>query len=267
MEQPEVNQEVQPVQSITEIVNQYRGRNLYDPRAKRSYSQKALDKYEDLTFTPVIYTPEPEQPKFINADEFLKYLREATIVYKNTHNIKQLYTHPENVQTIKDIAAWACGDIDGKFDPTKGLYIYGKHGSGKTDFVLTLVNTMTVLSRKYDNIFKFKPYSYNAMYEAIRSGNIDILTRKESQNIYMDDFLYQDKNEARVYGNNDRVADLVVTRMYELFKAGYMHIMTSNYPYNQINQDEDNPNLHPGSMDRLTEMFNFIYWKGESLRK
>lgn len=261
--------ETQPIQEIAEetiqdLEKKYQGISTRNP-FKRSESQKALDKYEHTNFVPVIYQAQETKPMTMETPEFLGHLKQAIQLYKQARGISKYIVHPDNQQTIKDIAAWACGDMSGNLNPAKGIYIYGQHGSGKTDFMLLVVNTMTVLSRKYNNIQTFKPVAYNGIYDAMRMGRIPEINHG-SRNYYIDDFLYQDRNEARVYGNQDRVADNVVTRLADLHKARYIHILTSNYPLDQINTEEKE-NLHPGSMDRMNEMFNFIFWSGDSLRK
>lgn len=261
--------ESQPIQVIAEetvqdLENKYKGISTRNP-FKRSESQKALDKYEHSTFEPVIYEAQEQEPLTMEAPQLLEHLKQSIQVYKQTRLISKFIVHPENQQTIKDIAAWACGDINGNLNPAKGLYIYGQHGSGKTDFMLIVVNTINVLSKKYINFQHFKPVSYNGIYEAMRTGRTPEINHG-ARNYFIDDFLYQDRNEARVYGNQDRVADNVVTRLSDLHKAGYIHVITSNYPFDQINTEEKE-NLHPGSMDRMNEMFNFVFWAGDSLRK
>lgn len=247
--------------TIDQLVKAYENRSLYDPRQPRKNPRSAhLDKYETMDTTPRIHVAKKPEDKVLSAEDFLQHLREGFKLYARMQHINTLYFHPQNVEMIRHIAKWITGDITGDLNPTKGLYIYGRHGSGKTDFTITLTNVAKVLARTYTNVSKFQPYSYNAVYESIRSGSDIIDVIRGRSNLALDDFLYQDRNEARVFGNDDRVADIIVTKMYDLHKAGYIHIVTSNYPPDQID-------MHPGSIDRMNEMFNYIFWEGESLRR
>jgi predicted ATPase len=248
-------------ESVAELEAKYRGKQLFDPRGtKRNYRKESLDRFADTETTPVFYKAEVQERPTITDETFLEKLRESFLLYKKMQNIPTLYFHPVNTEMVKEIAKWITGDLSGSLNPIKGLYIYGRHGSGKTDFSINLINTAKVLSQTYSNVPKFKPYSYNAIYEAIRSGSDIIDLVKDQSNLVIDDFLYQDRNEAKIFGNTDRVADIIVTKMYDLHKSGYLHIVTSNYPPDQID-------MHPGSIDRMNEMFNYIFWEGESLRR
>lgn len=247
------------METIQDIVSKYNGRSVYDPRSRKNYRSIALDRHADKNYIPVVTPAEPEQPVILTSEDLRERIKEAYMLYKKMQNIETLYFHPLNISTVINIAKWVCGE-ESSFNPFKGIYIYGAHGSGKTDFVINLTNTCKVLSSKYDNINKWHPHAYNAIYEHLRSGAGFNRAINLRENVFLDDFLYQDRNAARLFGNQDNVADMIVTRLYELHKTGYRHILTSNLPPDEID-------MHPGSMDRMNEMFNFVFWEGESLRK
>lgn len=259
MTEIQTNQMVPEIETVQDIVAKYHGRSLYDPRnGRKNYRAEHLDKYETMETTPTVHVHQEEAPKIISSDDFRNRLKESFLLYKKMQHIQSLYFHPVNIEMIREICNWVTGE-EGMLSPMKGLYIYGQHGSGKTDFTLNLTNTCKVLSRKFDNVQKYHPYAYNAIYESLRSGADFNTALRIQENVYLDDFLYQDRNTAKIFGNQDNVADMVVTRLYDLHKCGYRHIITSNMPPDQID-------MHPGSIDRMNEMFNFIFWEGKSLR-
>jgi hypothetical protein len=245
-------------QTMTDILQSYKSKSVRLPIDR--INPRSVDKYPDHELGNYqVYTPEAAKPD-ITSVEFLEYLRKAFLVYKKNQNIQELYFHPENVKTITRIAEYITNADTNTINPNKGLYIFGTFGNGKTDFTLILTQTINVLAPKYRNLSKYHIMSYNAIYEGIRdTGSID-KANDIKRAVYLDDFLYQDRNTARVYGNTDNVADIVTSRLYDLHKAGHRHIMTSNVPPDKIP-------LHPGSIDRINEMFNFIFWEGKSLRK
>ncbi len=248
------------------IPKEYKNRRFLNGETRQNY--RNIDPHPDHvlgTYTP--YVPEEKPRQVIDYDTMLQLFRKIYIDYatfkdwpiRDCQGKKtRIYIHPDNNQKIYDIIKCIVSETN------KGILLVGDHGTGKSEFMKVLTETINLCASKYDNITRIYTHSYDRIYDAIRStgdiGHIQNLKRS----IYIDDLCYQSRSMAKVWGNNDSVADLVITRCYELYKAGHRILMTSNYgPSHMV----ENGYIHPGSADRLHEMMTKVIWSGDSLRK
>lgn len=229
------------------------------------HNPRTIDQYPDHipgTYTPA--TPDTTPPPVCTFEMMAEALRIAFRKTAKQQGWTSVYIHPDNKDTIYDMLRLITGDPDTTLNRRKGIYLTGNHGSGKTEIMQHIITCMTAASHRYKNIRRPQIHMYDHLYDAIRNtGNTDSLYKNVIRNVYIDDFLYQQRSVAKVYGNTDSVPDLIITRCYELYKYGYRLYMTSNYGPKYMH---DNGYIHSGSYDRLREMCNIVEWKGESLR-
>lgn len=262
-------EEINKMKTVSDFYRSYSNRSVALPIDRKS--PRHVDRFPNHQLGNYkVYNPEEAMPQTIDAEGIKKHLYTAFSLYQRAKNIPKLIFTDKNKNTLDNICKYLAGE-EGAFDLQKGLYFYGRIGSGKTDLCLVITQMINVLSRTYSNVPKYKILAYDALYNNIReSGNINSLTQNFSGNVYLDDLLYQDRNKCHVYGNEDYVADLVITQLYRLHKLNYRHILTSNYPF-EVKSDPEAKSLkkvlHPTSFDRMKEMFNLVLWDGESLRK
>jgi DNA replication protein DnaC len=164
--------------------------------------------------------------------------------------------NPQNKEVLYNMVKTL---IQGK----KGIYLLGDHGSGKTEMMNAIITVNNQIQHHYDNLKHIYRHHYDVIYDDIRITGHAKIIQNMVKNIYIDDFLYQNRAAAKVFGNNDNVADLVITRCYELHKAGHRIYMTSNYG---IKYMTENNYIHKGSADRIREMVEVYRWEGESMR-
>jgi hypothetical protein len=250
------------------ITEEYKSRRFLNGDTRQNYrNQDPYPNHKLGTYTP--HTPEDSEPVNITYEDFLNLFRQNFMRYAKKKNWpittsngieSRIYTHPDNVPVIYDIIL----QIVSTDKPSKGIYLVGDHGSGKTEFMNVLKGTILPLSHHYDNLSYIFAHSYDRLYDGIRtSGDIGLIQNLKNS-IYIDDFLYQNRSTAKIYGNVDSVADLIITRAYELHKSGHNIYMTSNYgPKYMV----ESGYIHKGSADRLHEMMNIINWSGDSLRQ
>ena len=226
---------------------------------------RTIDQYPDHipgTYTAAIQDTTP--PHVCTFEMMAEALRIAFRKTAKQQGWTSVYIHPDNKDTIYDMLRLITGDADTTLTHRKGIYLTGNHGSGKTEIMQHIITCMTRASHRHKNISKPYSHSYDQLYDTLRNtGNTDHLYKNLIRTVYIDDFLYQKRALAKVYGNTDSVPDLIITRCYELFKHGHKIYMSSNYGPQYM---MDNGYIHPGSYDRLREMCNIIQWKGDSLR-
>lgn len=253
-------------QTVDDIVRQYAGKILFTPASRRNYRQEALNRFASMDTKPVIYTPETVTKPDITYDEYRVQLWEGFKMLKKTANLSEIKFHPKNAsETIPNVIRYMIGSDQSSYSLTKGLWIWGRFGSGKTDFVLTLLRVHNTLASRYSNLSKIKIVSYNAIYEQCRSeGNTEPINKMIKGYTFIDDFFYQERSAAKIFGNTDNIAELVITRIDQLHKSGYSCLVTSNYDLDTLSSKFD---LHPGSISRLSGSFNFIPWHGDDMRK
>lgn len=229
------------------------------------YNPRTADLYPD--HIPGTYTasaPETKPAQICTFDMLAEALRIAFRKTAKEQGWPSVYIHPDNVSTLYDILHCIVGDTGYTLTPRKGIYLTGNHGSGKTEVMKHIMMCMIAASHKCSNIRKPHLHSYDVLFDVIRQkANNDHLYSNVRYTVYIDDFLYQKRAVAKVYGNTDSVPDLIITRCYELFKHGHKIYMSSNYGPQYM---MDNGYIHPGSYDRLREMCNIIQWQGDSLR-
>jgi len=154
---------------------------------------------------------------------------------------------------------------DYKLDLTKGLYIFGNFGVGKS-YLMKFINAFLKLYN-YDNSFRImsieqfiENYSSTGSFKKFINNTND----GNYLDIMIDELGVENEYQLKFYGNDLKdVFDSFLMRRYELFQRQKQltHVTT---------------NLEPGKLkeyygkrlnDRFVEMFNFVEFKGESKRK
>ena len=252
--------------NINDIIPpEYKSRRFLNGDTRKNY--RNIDPHPEHvlgTYTP--HVPQHKEPKIITYDDFLKLFRKTYMNYAIFQNwpvrtcqgkTTRIYIHEDNNQKIYDIIQ---SIVD---QQPKGVYLVGDHGSGKSEFMRVLTETINMTAR-FDNIHRIYTHSYDRIYDAIRAtGDIGHIQNLKNS-IYLDDLCYQSRSMAKIWGNNDSVADLIITRAYELYKAGHRIMMTSNYGPEFMMKEGY---IHKGSADRIYEMMSVVVWSGASLRR
>jgi hypothetical protein len=255
-------------QTVEEIISTFKNRSVLLPQDRKNH--RHVDRFPNHQLGNYkVYDPTTETPKTIDSEGIKQHLYTAFTLYKKAKNIPELIFPDNNKQVLENICKYIAGE-EGIYDLKKGLYFFGRIGSGKTDLCLVVTQMVNILSRQFSNLPKYKIISYDAIYNHIyETGSQKIVTKNLSGNIYLDDLFYQDKIKIDRFKNEIYVGDIIITKMYELHQLKYRHIITSNYPFEIKDQNAKDlkKTLHPTSFDRMKEMFNFIFWDGQSLRR
>lgn len=186
-------------------------------------------------------------------------------LYCAKQRINKPYDVGNNATIISELLKYFTGNVS-EYDLTKGMYLYGSYGVGKTTLMYAInscINTIAPLdgSGKKVNPNAFMSASIETIVEHFKKeGNLVRFGYDEvKRHFCIHEF--GKKTTEKIYGTevNSIIESLFMIR-YELYQEGYLTHVTSNYsPF-----DIDIPAI---IMDRMVEMFNFVEIKGDSLRK
>lgn len=210
-----------------------------------------------------------QESKYINLmfnfSEKEDFINDA-FVYSVEKRIKRDFLmSDENKLKIIELLKYFTGN-ECSLDLTKGIFLYGNFGVGKTTIMESIKECLFIVSEMGWDGKKINPNSF-------MSASIEIIIehfKKEKnlikygfdevkRNLCIHEFLK--KMSEKIYGTdvNSIIESLVMIR-YELYQIGYLTHATSNANPFEI----DMPEI---VRDRMVEMFNFIEISGSSLRK
>lgn len=217
------------------------------------------------------YTPEKTM-KYV-PDQIMSYHDAARLLHKALiHFIeldrKQFVANANKLKVYRMISQYIALDPEFEkenpgFNLNKGLFIYGKIGTGKS-----------ILFNALELIFQKMNFFYH-QFERISCKKI-VLQVDEKQKLsainpylkrqWMFDDLGHEKNMLKLWGNNVNVMEEIMTERYNQFID---HGMKTHVTSNLSIDDPDEVTSVYGERvrDRFNQMFNFIYMGGESLRK
>lgn len=171
---------------------------------------------------------------------------------------------------LNDLTRW-CLMLDGKYDPDKGLWLWGDIGTGKS--------TMLEIVRKYCNL-KRPPVAYrdtrqmraDKWHYGFRITNASYVAGTFAREGYpgIEEYITTCRQAfdevgrecipTGFFGNMENVFQYIFQRRYDLRHGDFTHVTS---------------NLSPGQIgtvygyhiyDRCIEMFNFVEMSGESWR-
>ena len=199
---------------------------------------------------------------------------ELTITNHNREVVKQIIQWITNLEyDHKYDQGKGCGweDCDCKLlKENKGLYIWGKHGRGKTSLIKTIAHAMNNASRHFSHIPSVKIYDYKSIYNKVKSQQKTANLYFKKGSIVMDDLGWDGEGELKIFGTRvNLVSDIIYNRhksrlnamaesRYKKEKTHGLSIFTSNI------SPEDILELYgEGVYSRLIEMCNIIHWDGD----
>lgn len=168
---------------------------------------------------------------------------------------------------LNTIFAWVW-----KYDPcnalhvdyNKGFFLYGTLGRGKTLAMLAMRQYMNSVCRRYDlEDYRLKAWMKSAselanIYAADGQPSL-IKYAAQDVNIVIDEF-GREPIPASCYGTKMNVIQFLLQLRYDNRRSSVTHITTNLTP------DSLEPLYGNYVADRCKEMFNFIEFRGESLR-
>lgn len=171
---------------------------------------------------------------------------------------KQYQITEFNKEIITSLIKYFTGN--GDIDLTKGIYLYGDYGTGKT-------RIFEIIRKLLAKLFPFNPNGYS-----IASIEMIVEHYKSEKNLTKYGYNKNDiplnlcinefgkkMNEKHFGTDVNAIIESLFMIRYELYQQGKITHVTSNYSPSELNYP-------PIIKDRISEMFNFIEIKGESFR-
>lgn len=150
-------------------------------------------------------------------------------------------------------------------DLKKGLWIYGEVGSGKTIAMKVFQEFCAFtphLSNRRFSIYWFQKIKKEYEDKEKRKFISELYGYDAMKDICFDEFLR--KGNVKDFGVNENLSEMLIDERYERFaNDGFKTYITTNIPplYAQENNMMDERTL-----DRCSQMFNIIEWKGGTKR-
>ncbi|MFZ1751436.1 MAG: hypothetical protein WAU01_14650 [Saprospiraceae bacterium] len=248
---------------------QYAHLRAIDPTRSVSPRSRYMDQWQPSTMAGA------GQPEIIKTPLTYEVARMALwiIVRQSlTKECKQFYIHSGNKEKLSHIIRAMIGDIDetSRYDPTKGIYLYGSYSSGKTWImrqIITMIQTAS-LTMMYDNVsanIMSISYKTDIMMRARKEKSIafldDIFRNKDI--IYIDDIGYEDDSQLVLWGNRENIIVHLIDILHKRYLQGARIHFTSNL---QPKHPSASKNCiykiyGQGTYDRLIEMTTPILWE------
>lgn len=174
---------------------------------------------------------------------------------------------------LNDLVRW-CLMLDGRYDPQKGLWLWGDIGTGKSTMLHIIRDYCRIMRppayyRENDNPRAMRkdplPYGFRITNASYVSGMFakDGYPGIEEYITYIRQAFDEVGRECvptGFYGNMENVFQYIIQRRYDIRRNDFTHI-TSNLSPDQIGE------MYGDHIyDRCFEMFNFVQMSGESWR-
>lgn len=182
---------------------------------------------------------------------------------KVAYNICPSFTVTDyNRQQIADIFKWCTMQPDGRYNPHKGLWIWGNIGTGKS----TMLAIIKDFCRRVRPVADGWPYSFKIVHsteicsEFARDGYDPLNKYIESRRLAIDE-LGSETIPTGHYGMNENVLRYLLQLRYDRRWNGFTHV-TTNLTTREI-VDAYGARI----FDRCKEIFNFVEFSGPTFRK
>lgn len=205
------------------------------------------------------WTPPP--PKIVTYNEARQILFD--IYCEKLKGRKPEFTDKQ-AKIIGNVLRYIIQDDSSEYDLSKGLFIFGDFGRGKSLLLKCLLTFCESAKReKISNVNPYDFYEYEDLINDAKDQGTTSFIRRLGSTIAIDDLGYQGQSQISIYGTKeDFVTSIVKVRHSAFMKRGYKTYFTSN-----LTPEELKKNHSEGTSSRMEEMANLIYWSGENLRK
>lgn len=196
--------------------------------------------------------------------KFVEVCRHICPKFQIAENMKPL---------LNDLVRW-CLMLDGKYDPEKGLWLWGNIGTGKStmlEIIREYCNLVRppVAYRYSDNIRKMRTEKWKYGFRIVNTSYVAGMFAKEGYpgiEEYITsvrqafDEVGRECIPTGFFGNMENVFQYILQRRYDLRRGDFTHV-TSNLSPDQIGKVYGDH-----IYDRCFEMFNFVEMSGDSWR-
>lgn len=174
---------------------------------------------------------------------------------------KEFVVDEYNRGIIQNLIRYFIGDPDCEWDHSKGVFLYGQVGTGKT-YLMSVLQTFVDASGIDFRRFEF--HTCADIADGVEIEGVESLRKyfNSETDICFDDF-GQEAATIKRYGNELNAMERILTKRYNAFIAGKcITHLTSNMDLSEVE------NVYGTRLaDRFREMFNIVFFPGGSRRK
>lgn len=239
--------------TITELPEEYARRLNEEPGTD---VDAALDRALKL-----IARPQNQLPQIMQYDD-AKF-----IVWKIGNSIleqsgKKWQVDEHSKPVIENLIKYFINDPSGVHDLSKGLYLFGDVGRGKT-FLFRVMQVFCQAVPIPKRQFKTINCADIVDEMLFAKNNSETLARFVNNETWCFDDLGNEPGAVKSYGNEIQTMERILIQRYVKFVNGFCitHVTSNDTP------EELEAKYGTRLSDRATEMFNFIFLQGESKRK
>lgn len=174
---------------------------------------------------------------------------------------------------LNDLVRW-CLMLQGRYDPLKGLWLWGDIGTGKST-MLEIIREFCHIARKperYRDMYNPRQLRKDSMAYSFRLTNMSFVSGLYAKEGYpgIEEYITTCRQAfdevgrecipTGYFGNMENVFQYIIQRRYDLRHGDFTHV-TSN-----LSPDQIGVVYGDHIYDRCIEMFNFVEMSGESWR-
>ncbi|MGV6816167.1 MAG: hypothetical protein ACWA44_02725 [Thiotrichales bacterium] len=220
----------------------------------------------------------PEISPLCTVDQFKRLLYQSYLVFEREYNKNRLpsqrikLTFGENLKdTIDKLSAYFSGNPARTLNPSKGIFLYGPCGTGKSILLKMIQNVLLSKAARDPNTGKAYPMAYkiasvpHIFRQARNQGGVDF--SKYFGHTYCFDDLGFDDQVVKFYGNTINPMQDILSERYIGFQSrGVLTHATSNLPWTHDKFTSMKDRLDERIISRGSEVFNFVVLDGDDFR-
>lgn len=189
--------------------------------------------------------------------------------------VKSLSFTPGQKVAIQSLIQYFIGDLSGELNLSKGIYLYGANGRGKSMLMRVIRDCLKsaykgVYVKELDrrvaatNVRPFRINTYESIKDKVdRTGKTSHVNTYLLKDVCIDDIGYMNESKMNVYGTKiDLVAKIVKNAHNQwIIDKDIRYHFTSNLDRNLLQE------MHgEGTYSRIVEMCNMVFWNGDNHR-
>lgn len=182
----------------------------------------------------------------------------AAHIAMNTGNPEFKWIFDEKqAEQIGHLLRYFINDPDSRYPLTKGLFVYGAPGTGKTEVMQALGR----FTEEYELTKKFELVNMPAVYDSARRGNDEVATQEQYDRCF--DEFGRITGSVLQYGNPIDLNEGIIEARYIRFQryGQITHLITNATP------NSTEKMFSPALYDRIRSMCASVLFEGQSKRK
>lgn len=186
--------------------------------------------------------------------------------YADAEN-RDFVLNSQNKETVVNILKWMIADPTGGFDLSKGLWIYGPVGTGKSVLMSAIFDFMIYLHevKKANQSRVWKKVDMNELYIKSKFDPSMLKALITEYSLIVDE-LKPEHFTTGFAGKDRTIGDLITSRYSETARTAARTVIVTNLQPGFAPGTELADLLDIREKTRIAQRFQSVHWKGENLR-